>query len=154
MQKSVATGRVTKAFGNLLNVEFHGDIRQGEVCNVRVANLSLKSEVIEIIGNEAKIQVYEDTRGVKFDTVVEFTHHLLEAELGPGLLTSILDGLQNPLEKVADSAGLFLARGIYMPPLDRTRHWDYNPTAKAGDIVSRGDSLGYTMGDQAGILYY
>lgn len=145
MNKSKAQGRVVKAFGNLLNVEFHGDIRQGEVCSVRVGHLLLKAEVIEIIGNEAKIQVYEDTRGIKLDTVVEFSTHLLEAELGPGLLTSILDGLQNPLEKVADAAGLFLSRGLYIPPLDRTKHWDYNPTASVGDVVKRGDSLGYTM---------
>jgi V/A-type H+/Na+-transporting ATPase subunit A len=144
--KSLATGKVVKAFGNLLEVEFQGDIRQGEVCMVRMGGgISLKAEVIEIAGNIAKIQVFEDTRGVRLNTVVEFTSHLLEAELGPGLLTSIFDGLQNPLEKVADATGLFLSRGVYIQPLDRTRHWDFHPTAKEGDVVCRGDSLGYTM---------
>ena len=74
----------------------------------------MKAEVIEIVGNVAKIQVFEDTRGVRLNTPVEFTAHLLEAELGPGLLTSIFDGLQNPLEKVADATGSFsLARRLY-----------------------------------------
>ncbi len=132
-QKQVATGKVVKAFGNLLHVEFEGNIHQGEVAMVRLGGgVSLKAEVIEIVGNVAKIQVFEDTRGVRLNTAVEFTAHLLEAELGPGLLTSIFDGLQNPLEKVADATGLFLSRGVYIPPLDRTRHWDYHPTAKVG----------------------
>jgi V/A-type H+-transporting ATPase subunit A len=144
--KQVAMGHVIKAFGNLLHVKFEGDIRQGEVCMVRMGGgVALKAEVIEIVGDSAKIQVFEDTRGVRLNTVVEFSSHLLEAELGPGLLTSIFDGLQNPLEKVADATGLFLSRGVYMQPLDRVRKWDFHPTAKVGDIVRRGDSLGYTM---------
>jgi V/A-type H+-transporting ATPase subunit A len=143
--KEHATGKVVNAFGNLLHVAFQGSIRQGEVAAVQLGDVSLKAEVIEIAGDIAKIQVYEDTRGVKLGSHVSFSGHLLEAELGPGLLTSILDGLQNPLEKVADATGLFLTRGVYMPPLDRTRHWDYNPTAKEGDVLTRGDSLGYTM---------
>ena len=142
----VATGKVVKAFGNLLHVEFDGNIQQGEIAMVHVGgDVSLKAEVIEIVGNIAKIQVFEDTRGVRLNTSVIFTGHLLEAELGPGLLTSIVDGLQNPLEKVADATGLFLSRGVYIAPLDRARHWDYHPTAKPGDVLRRGDSLGYTM---------
>ncbi len=145
MTKELASGRVVKAFGNLLNVVFEGNIRQGEVAMVRLGDIALQAEVIEIIGDEAKIQVFEDTRGIKLGSPVEFTGHLLEAELGPGLLTSILDGLQNPLEKVADATGLFLTRGVYMPPLDRGKHWDYQPTAKVGDVVERGHFLGFTM---------
>jgi V/A-type H+/Na+-transporting ATPase subunit A len=138
------TGHVTKAFGNLLQVEFDGNIRQGEVAMVELGDLKLKAEVIEIIGNEAKIQVYEDTKDIEYGTKVIFTGDLLEAELGPGLLTSILDGLQNPLEKVADEAGFFLPRGLYIPALDRQRHWDYVPAAKIGDVLERGDVLGTT----------
>lgn len=146
IERKDATGKVLRAFGNLLQVEFEGSIRQGEVCMVRLnGDVSLKAEVIEIVGNVAKIQVFEDTRGVRLGTEVEFVTHLLEAELGPGLLSSIVDGLQNPLEKVADATGLFLSRGVYLPPLDRTKHWDYNPTAKVDDVVQRGDTLGYTM---------
>lgn len=144
--RPIATGKVVKAFGNLLHVAFEGHIQQGEVAMVCLGNDTLlKSEVIEIVGDVAKIQVFEDTRGVRLNTPVEFSSHLLEAELGPGLLTSIFDGLQNPLEKVADATGLFLSRGIYITPLDRNRHWDYHPTAIVGEVVRRGDSLGYTM---------
>lgn len=138
-------GKVVKAFGNLLHVEFEGNIRQGEVAMIEVDGLQLKAEVIEIVGKEAKIQVYEDTKGVEYGSQVVFTGELLEAELGPGLLTSILDGLQNPLEKVADVAGFFLPRGVYIPALDRQRHWDYVSTVKVGDVVQRGDTLGTTM---------
>lgn len=145
MTRELASGTVVKAFGNLLHVRFQGDIRQGELTMIRLGDIGLKAEVIEIVGNEAKIQVFEDTRGIRLGTPVEFTGHLLEAELGPGLLTSILDGLQNPLEKVADATGLFLSRGVYMPPLDRARHWDYVPSVKVGDVVQRGDYLGFTM---------
>jgi len=141
----IATGKVLKAFGNLLHVVFDGNIRQGEVAMVKLGDVELKGEVIEIAGSQAKVQVFEDTRGIKLGTAVEFGGHLLEAELGPGLLGSILDGLQNPLEKVADATGLFLSRGVYLPPLDREKRWDFNPTAKEGDEVGRGDSLGYTM---------
>lgn len=145
-QKKVhATGKVVKAFGNLLQVEFEGDIRQGEVVMVHVEDAKLKAEVIEIMGNEAKIQVFEDTKGIKLQTPVFFTGDLLEAELGPGLLTSIFDGLQNPLVKVADMSGFFLPRGIYLPAIDRKRHWSFDPIAKVGDTVKRGDTLGTTM---------
>ncbi len=144
-EKLIATGKVTQAFGNLLHVEFQGDIYQGEVCMVRLGGgISLKAEVIEIVGDEAKIQVFEDTRGIRLNTAVEFSSHLLEAELGPGLLTSIFDGLQNPLEKVADATGLFLSRGVYIQPLDRVHHWDFHPTAKVGDLLVRGDAIGFT----------
>lgn len=140
-----ATGRVVRAFGNLLQVEFAGNIRQGEVAMVEVDGVKLKAEVIEIVGSQAKIQVFEDTKGVKFNTPVHFSNNLLEAELGPGLLTSIFDGLQNPLEKVAEAAGFFLPRGVYLQPLDRNRKWDFEPKAKVDQEVKRGDSLGTVL---------
>lgn len=144
-KEKTVRGTVVKAFGNLLQVRFEGDIRQGEVAMVDLDGLKLKAEVIEIAGNEAKVQVYEDTRGVKWGTPVEFKGELLEAELGPGLLSSIFDGLQNPLEEVAKERGYFLPRGLYLPPLDHHRHWDYEPVAKVGERVERGDVLGTTM---------
>lgn len=143
--KKFATGKIVKAFGNLLHVSYEGNIRQGEVAMVDLEGTSLKAEVIEIVGNEAKLQVFEDTKGVKLGTHVEFSSHLLEAELGPGLLTSIFDGLQNPLENVANATGLFLTRGTYLPALDYKKHWDYHPTCKVGDVLQRGEELGYTM---------
>lgn len=138
-------GKVIKAFGNLLQVEFEGNIRQGEVALVHTDDVQLKAEVLEIIGNEAKIQVFEDTRGIKLFSPVSFTGDLLEAELGPGLLTSIYDGLQNPLVNVADIAGYFLPRGLYITPLDRKRHWDFDPVAKVGEVLRRGDTIGTTL---------
>lgn len=144
MQKmKYASGQVVQAFGNLLHVRFEGNIRQGEMARVRVGEESLLAEVIEIAGNEAKLQVFEDTRGVKLHTSVEFDGHLLEAELGPGLLSSIFDGLQNPLEDVAKQTGVYLQRGVYLPPLDRKKVWNFTPTAKVGDLLSRGDSIGW-----------
>ena len=144
--KQEAVGLVKKVFGNLLHVEYQGNIQQGEVVMIQLdKGHPLKAEVIEIIGNAAKIQVFEDTRDISFGCPVTFSSHLLEAELGPGLLTSIFDGLQNPLEKVADAAGLFLNRGVYLPSLDKNRRWDFQPTVNIGDRVYRGDSLGFTM---------
>ncbi|MFZ0566311.1 MAG: V-type ATP synthase subunit A [Chlamydiales bacterium] len=142
---STATGLVVKAFGNLLQVKFKGNVRQGEVAFMEVGQTHLKGEVIEIAGDEVKIQVYEDTRGVQLNTPVHFTSNLLEAELGPGLLTSIFDGLQNRLEVIAETSGYFLPRGVYVPPIDRKKEWQYSPVAKVGEVVERGDVLGTTM---------
>ncbi|NGX53612.1 MAG: V-type sodium ATPase catalytic subunit A [Chlamydiae bacterium] len=137
-------GRVVKAFGNLLQAKFEGNVRQGEVGFVEVDNLSLKAEVIEIVGDEVKLQVFEDTRGVKLGTPVRFTRDLLEAELGPGLLSSIFDGLQNRLEEVAKESGYCLPRGLNVSPIDRSVEWDYLPHAKVGDMLERGETLGTT----------
>ncbi len=139
-------GKVVSAFGNLLHVRFVGSIRQGEICMVRLkSDVALKAEVIEIVGDIAKVQVFEDTRGVELGTQVDFASKLLEAELGPGLISSIVDGLQNPLEEVAKESGLFLSRGVYLPPLDHAKLWPFTPTAKIGAILSRGDSFGFTL---------
>ncbi|MCF7852067.1 MAG: V-type ATP synthase subunit A [Simkaniaceae bacterium] len=140
-----ATGHITQVFGNLIHVKFEGDIRQGEMAFVKIDQLLLKAEVIEIYGNHAKIQVFEDTRGIEYMTPVEFRYHLLEAELGPGLISSIFDGLQNPLEGIANISGLYLNRGIYINPIDRSTKWDFQPTAKLGNTLKRGDEIGFTM---------
>jgi V/A-type H+-transporting ATPase subunit A len=141
-QKIKATGRIVKAFGNLIHVEFEGNICQGEVAFIKLGDLSFSAEVIEIKGNEAKLQVFEDTRGIKLHTPVVFMERLLEAELGPGLITSIFDGLQNPLEAVAKVSGLFLSRGVYLPPLNREKKWDFTPTASVGDVLEKGSAYG------------
>lgn len=138
------SGFVLSAFGNLLEVQFQGSVRLGEVAYVEVGKSALKGEVIEIAGSMAKIQVFEDTRGIRYKTPVRFTSELLEAELGPGLLTSIFDGLQNPLEEVSKEAGYFLPRGVYLPSIDRKRKWDFHPVAKVGDVLERGDTIGST----------
>jgi V/A-type H+-transporting ATPase subunit A len=140
-----ATGKVVRAFGNLLQVKYEGNVRQGEVAFVDLEGTHLKGEVIEVVGDEVKLQVYEDTRGIKLDTPVSFTGELLEAELGPGLLKSIFDGLQNRLEVIAEEAGYYLPRGVYVPAIDREAEWDYLPVAKVGEVLERGDTLGTTM---------
>ncbi len=143
LEGSTGSGMVVAALGNLMEVEFQGDICQGEMAMIHLGNLKLAAEVIEIAGNIAKIQVFEDTRGIKLGCPVTFLGNLLQAELAPGLLTSIFDGLQNPLEQVASVSGLFLSRGVYLPPLDRKRKWGFTPVAKIGDSLIRGDSLGW-----------
>ena len=144
-EKQEVSGKVTKAFGNLLHVEFEKNVRQGEIAYVKLGDIFLQAEVIEIAGNIAKMQVFEDIRGVELGTQVQFTSRLLEAELGPGLISSIFDGLQNPLERIADASGLFLSRGVTLPALDRNRRWDFQPHLEVDDIVRRGDQIGTTM---------
>jgi V/A-type H+-transporting ATPase subunit A len=144
MSNIKATGKVVYAFGNLVHIEFEGNVRQGEICYVQVKGKSLKAEVIEIENTIVKVQVFEDTSGISYNSPAIFTNELLEAELGPGLLTSIFDGLQNPLEKVAKEVGNYLQRGVYLPALDRAQKWEFTPTAQVGNSVKRGDFLGHT----------
>jgi len=142
--KEQAKGTVIRAVENLLYVRFEGDVRQGEMGFVMLdAKRPLKGEVIEVRGDTVKMQVFEDTGGVYNGVPVAFSGALLEAELGPGLLTSIFDGLQNPLEKVAAGYGNFLPRGVYLPSLDRKRSWEFYPSARVGDEVRAGSFLGH-----------
>lgn len=141
-RQKLATGKVLRAFGNLLHVQFEGNVRQGELAFVWVDTTPLKAEVIEIAGNEVKIQVFEDTRGIQYGSRVEFLGDLLEVELGPGLLGSVFDGLQNPLGEVAKISGLFLKRGIYLPPINRSIHFHFEPSSVIGTKVNRGMTLG------------
>lgn len=144
IDKQTTTGEVIEAYGNLLKVKVDGPVRQGEVTFVSLENTHLKSEVIEVVGSEVKIQVFEDTTGIKKGAQVLFSQNLLEAELGPGLLTSIFDGLQNRLEVIAENKGYFLQRGYYVPPISHEALWDYMPVAKVGDSLRRGGVLGVT----------
>jgi V/A-type H+/Na+-transporting ATPase subunit A len=136
------TGEVIFVLGNLIKVKFDNTLTQGEIGYVKVGEASLKAEVIEINGKVAKLQVFEDTRGIKYKQPVSFTKELLEVELGPGLLSQIFDGLQNPLEKIADVSGLYLERGVYIEPLDRVKKWEFTPKAVVGEKVYRGSILG------------
>ena len=95
------TGKVVSINGNLVSVEFNGSVSMNEICYVKIDDTALKSEVIRIRGNIAQIQVYEMTGGIKCGDTVEFTGEMLSAELGPGLLGQIYDGLQNPLPLLA-----------------------------------------------------
>ena len=135
-------GKVVSINGNLVSVEFDGNVSMNEICFVKVGNTALKSEIIRIRGNVAQVQVYEMTDGIKCGDTVEFTGDMLSAELGPGLLGQIYDGLQNPLPILAKQAGWFLERGVYADGLDTEKKWEFTPTAKIGDVVRAGEYLG------------
>ena len=137
-----STGRVVGVNGNMVSVQFEGNVSMNEICYVKVGNTSLKSEVIRIRGTIAQIQVYEMTNGIQCGDEVTFTGDMLAAELGPGLLGQIYDGLQNPLPLLAEQAGWFLERGIYTNALDTEKKWEFTPTAKPGDVVKAGEYVG------------
>ena len=137
-----STGRVVGVNGNMVSVRFEGNVSMNEICYVKVGNTSLKSEVIRIRGTVAQIQVYEMTNGIQCGDEVVFTGDMLTAELGPGLLGQIYDGLQNPLPLLAQQAGWFLERGIYTDALDAQKKWEFTPTAKPGDVVKAGEFVG------------
>src|SRR6056297_1246459 len=136
------TGKVIGVNGNMVAVQVEGDISLNEVGYVKVGDQNLKSEVIRIQGDTAEMQVFEMTTGIGVDDEVEFSGELLAVELGPGLLTQIYDGLQNPLPKLAEEAGFFLPRGLYMNALPRDTKWDFTPKVKEGDTVAAADTLG------------
>ena len=135
-------GRVVNINGNLVAVEFDGNVSMNEICYVKVDNTMLKSEVIRIRGNIAQIQVYEMTGGIKAGDEVEFTGDMLSAQLGPGLLGQVYDGLQNPLPVLAEQAGWFLERGIYADGLNAEKKWEFTPTAEVGATLRAGEHIG------------
>ncbi|MHA1911351.1 MAG: V-type ATP synthase subunit A [Candidatus Kariarchaeaceae archaeon] len=112
---------------------------------VRVGDLGLVGEIIQLRGEHAIIQVYEDTAGLKPGEKIESTNAPLSIELGPGLLRSFYDGVGRPLVKLAEAAGDFIARGIDARPLDENAQWDFKATAKQGEDVNAGDVLGYVQ---------
>ena len=135
-------GKVVSINGNLVSVEFDGKVSMNEICYVFVGDTALKSEVIRIKGNIAQVQVYEMTDGIQCGDTVEFTGDMLSADLGPGLLGQIYDGLQNPLPVLAEQAGWFLERGIYADGLNTEKKWEFTPTAQVGNIVRAGEYIG------------
>jgi V/A-type H+/Na+-transporting ATPase subunit A len=135
-------GKIVGINGNMVSVQFDQRVMQNEVAYVVSGQDRLKCEVIRIHGQRADLQIFEDAKGLVVGTPVEFTGQLLSVELGPGLLTRVYDGLQNPLNDIAEAAGFFLKRGLYLSPLDRQRTWAYTPLAKVGDTVVAGDYLG------------
>jgi len=138
-------GTVVAVNGNMVSARFDGAVSMNEVGYVKVADKKLKSEVIRIRGEVCQLQVFEITKGIAVGDTVEFTGDMLAVELGPGLLGQVYDGLQNPLPQLAQAAGYFLERGVYMDPLPDNKKWDFTPTAKVGDKVVRADTLGTVM---------
>jgi V/A-type H+-transporting ATPase subunit A len=126
----------------MVSVRFEGDVSMNEVAYILSQGKKLKSETIRIRGDEAQVQVFEATKGVRVGDSVEFTGDMLSVELGPGLLGQIYDGLQNPLPEIAEQTGYFLEPGVYLRALSRSRTWHFSPVAKVGEIVQRGACLG------------
>ena len=133
------TGIVKGIISNLVTVEVNGPVAQNEICYIFLGETKLMAEVIKVNGKNASIQVYESTRGVKEGCKGGFEGHMLGVILGPGLLSSNYDGLQNNL---ATMEGVFLKRGEYTSPIDMDKEWEFTPMAKEGDVVVAADWLG------------
>jgi len=142
MSENLHLEKVVGVNGNMVTVEFTDEVMQNEVAYVHVEGKRLKSEVIRVRGNRADLQVFESTSGLKVGDGVEFTGELLSVELGPGLLKQVYDGLQNPLNLLAEQSGFFLQRGVYLRALNRETKWPWTPLAKPGDTVRAGDRIG------------
>ena len=132
-------GKVIGIVSNLVTVQVDGPVAENELCYITLAGTPLLAEVIKVNGDKASVQVFESTRGLKNGDPVEFEGRMLEVTLGPGLLSSVYDGLQNNLTTMES---VFLKRGEYTDPLDHKKMWDFTPIAKVGDKVIAADWLG------------
>ena len=132
-------GKVTGIVSNLVTMEGDGPVAENELCYITLGGTKLMAEVIKVKGKNASVQVFESTRGLKNGDSVEFEGKMLEISLGPGLLSSVYDGLQNNLTTME---GVFLKRGEYTAPLDNTKLWDFTPMVNPGDKVVAADWLG------------
>ena len=132
-------GKVTGIVSNLVTVEVDGPVAENELCYITLGGAKLMAEVIKVKGKNASVQVFESTRGLKNGDSVEFEGKMLEISLGPGLLSSVYDGLQNNLTTME---GVFLKRGEYTAPLDNTKLWDFTPMVNPGAKVVAADWLG------------
>lgn len=146
----MAKGNIVGVNGNMITVAFDGAVAQNEVGYAVLGGKRLMAEIVRVRRGRCDMQVFESTTDLMVGDEVEFTGNLLAAELGPGLLAQVYDGLENPLaelakeaEKVSKDAGYFLQRGMYLPGLPRDRKWAWNPTAKPGDRVTAGEALGW-----------
>ena len=133
------TGKVTGIVSNLVTVQVDGPVAENELCYIDLKGTKLLAEVIKVGGDKASVQVFESTRGLKGGDSVEFLGKMLEVSLGPGLLSSVYDGLQNDLTTMT---GVFLKRGEYTDPLDHGKLWDFTPLAAPGDKVQAASWLG------------
>ena len=132
-------GTVRGVISNMVTLKVDGPVKQGEICYISTGGDRLMSEVIKVIGQDVYVQVFESTRGLKVGAQAEFTGHMLEVQLAPGMMSKKYDGLQNDLDALE---GVFLKRGQSADPLDRQRKWLFTPIAKAGDEVEAADWLG------------
>ena len=133
-------GKIVKVSGPLVVATDMADANMADV--VRVGKQRLIGEILNMTGDQASIQVYEETSGLGPGAEVITTGAPLSVELGPGIIENIYDGIQRPLEKIMAQAGNTIARGIQVPALDREKKWEFTPSVKVGDKVSTGDILG------------
>lgn len=133
-------GKIVKVSGPLIVAEGMADVKMYDV--VRVSEKRLIGEIIELRGDKASIQVYEETSGLGPNEEVYSTNAPLSVELAPGLIESIFDGIQRPLEKLVEKSGDRIGRGIDIPALDHAKKWNFVPTKKVGDKVIAGDIIG------------
>ena len=136
----MSKGKIKKVAGPLVIAEGMRDANMYDV--VRVSNQRLIGEIIEMLGDQASVQVYEEASGLKPGEPVESTDMPLSVELGPGLITSIYDGIQRPLDDIMKIAGNNLKRGVEVPSLKRDKKWNFVPVLQAGDKVEPGDVFG------------
>ena len=134
------TGKIVKVSGPLIVAENLADVEMYDV--VKVSEQKLIGEVIELRNDRASIQVYEETSGLKVGDPVESTGAPLSVELGPGLIESIVDGIQRPLNVLAEKSGNRIERGVEVNSLDREKAWHFVPAVKKGESVGAGDVLG------------
>ena len=132
-------GSVVGVISNIVTIQVDGPVAQNEICYIMTGGDRLMAEVIKVSGKNAYVQVFESTRGMKVGAEAEFTGHMLEVTLGPGMLSKNYDGLQNDLDKME---GVFLKRGQYTYPLDKDKKWHFKPIVKAGDTVAASAWLG------------
>ena len=143
-------GKIIKVSGPLVVADGMADASMADV--VRVGPQHLIGEILNMTGDRASIQVYEETSGLGPGAEVVTTGAPLSVELGPGLIENIYDGIQRPLEEIVRRVGANITRGIQVPPLDREKLWAFTPTAAAGDAVTGGDVLG-TVPETASVLH-
>ena len=136
-------GHIIAINGNMIEVAFEDSVIQNEVGYVLIGKERLKSEVIKITDNSAFMQVYEITKGLKVGDEVEFSGELLSVTLGPGILSQVYDGLQNPLPALAEEHGFFLPRGVVLDAIDMKKKWHFTPNAKKGDTLYKGSPVGW-----------
>ncbi len=132
-------GTVLGVIANMVTLTVDGPVAQNEICYIMTGGDRLMAEVIKVVGQNVYVQVFESTRGLKVGAEAEFTGHMLEVTLGPGMLSKNYDGLQNDLDKME---GVFLKRGQYTYPLDKEKKWLFKPIVKAGDEVGPSAWLG------------
>jgi V/A-type H+-transporting ATPase subunit A len=151
MKKNKRTGTLISIQDSLVKARCYGDVIMGETAEISVDGKKLQAEVLQITADpkneEASVvemQVFEDLTGAKIGDMVEFNENALSVLLGPGLLTSIWDGLQNSLYPLSEQDA-YLKPGLKAPALDEKKLWEFTPSVKAGDVLKGGNAIGWVM---------